>query len=43
MEEEGIEALLYMVEKGSCCTRGEFEGENEKFCWKGPAEVIIGS
>ena len=32
-----------MVEKGPCCTRGEFEGEKEKFCWNGPAEVIIGS
>lgn len=22
---------------------GEVDGEKEKFCWKGPAEVMIGS
>lgn len=24
-------------------TIGEVEGEKEKFCWKGPAEVMMGS
>lgn len=42
MDEEGIE-LLYIVENGPCGARGELDGENEKFCRSGPADVIIGS
>ena len=42
-EEEGIEELLYTLEKGPAETMGDVEGEKEKFCWKGPADVIIGS
>jgi hypothetical protein len=38
-----IEEPLYMVENASWAPMGEFPGENEKFCWKGPAEVRIGS
>jgi hypothetical protein len=32
-----------MLEKGPWGIIGEDEGEKEKFCWKGPAEVMIGS
>jgi len=42
-EVEAIEALLYMVENGSWETMGELAGEKEKFCWKGPADVMMGS
>jgi hypothetical protein len=43
MEVEVIEEPLYMDEKGSWETMGELAGEKEKFCWKGPAEVRMGS
>jgi hypothetical protein len=41
-KEDGVEALLYIVEEGLRGTRGEFDGETEKFCWKGVAELSIG-
>jgi hypothetical protein len=42
-DDEGTEELLYTLEKGPWGIIGEVEGEKEKFCWKGPAEVMIGS
>ena len=42
MDEEGTE-LLYIAENGPWGARGELDGENEKFCRSGPAEVITGS
>jgi hypothetical protein len=38
-----MEEPLYRAENGSWETMGEVAGEKEKFCWKGPAEVMMGS
>jgi hypothetical protein len=42
--EDAMELGLYMLEK-ECVwlMSGEPTGEKPKFCWKGPAEDIIGS
>jgi hypothetical protein len=34
---------LWIVEKGPVDTIGDAAGEKVKFCWKGPADVKIGS
>lgn len=43
MEEGGTLEVLNMLENGPWDIIGEVEGEKEKFCWKGPAEVMMGS
>ena len=44
LREEAIEFGLYMLEKEDVWfMSGDPTGEKPKFCWKGPAELIIGS
>lgn len=41
--DEGMDWLLYILANAPWCAIGEVPGEKPKFCWKGPAEVMMGS